>query len=248
MAEPNSTSEPGSSTSTVQTVVSLLLFVYLFGVALAMLSYTSASPIEQRLLEVMPYLKVLDIDPVHSYPSLARWHLTHFQAGDTQPVDVDFRVEITSQGEDGKEEVVTIPPPGIWPPQRLRRYQSLANVMGCVVGNEELEGLLPKAIAGSILRQAGSRRGKIRILAHDLPSMEDLDSDRPERRDPNSSAYRRVVYEAQVLVGRDSVNLLKTSAAGEVAPVERGGGRSDGATDSRVRTPKKSASPGGARP
>lgn len=229
------TSETTAPASTGQTVLSLLLFVYLFGVALAMLSYTNASPIEQRVLEVMPYLKVLDIDPVHTYPSLARWHLTHFQTGDTQPVDVDFTVEITVQHEGGPDETVTIPPPGIWPPQRLRRYQSLANVMGCVIGNEEFEGLLPKAIAGSILRQAGSRRGKIRIVAHDLASLEDLDSDRKERRDPNGSAYRRVVYEAQVLIGRDTVNLLKTSAAGEVAPVERGGKAGGTKRDSRSK-------------
>jgi hypothetical protein len=212
--------QPPASSSPVRTLISLLIFIHLFGVSLALLSYTAASPIEQRVLEILPYLKVLDIDPIHTYPSLARWHLTH-----SMPNDVDFSVEVTAVLSDGGTQTVTIPPPGLWPAQRLRRYQSLANVMGTLVENEDFESLLPKAIAGSILRQAGSKRGTIRIVAHDLPTMEDMTSSRPERRDPNNAAYRRRVYEAQVLVGKDSVNLLKTSAAGEVAPVERGGGR-----------------------
>lgn len=174
------TDEPPPSSSPVRTLVSLLIFIHLFGVSLALLSYTAASPIEQRVLEILPYLKVLDIDPIHTYPSLARWHLTH-----SMPTDVDFFVEVTAVMSDGATQTVTIPPAGIWPAQRLRRYQSLANVMGTLIENEDLESLLPKAIGGSILRQAGSKRGTIRIVAHDLPSMEDFTSatrtPRPER-------------------------------------------------------------------
>jgi hypothetical protein len=215
---------PANGSSPVRTIISLLIFIHLFGVSLAMLSYTAASPVEQRILQILPYLKALDIDPIHTYPSLARWHLTH-----SMPTDVDYAVEVTAIKSDGGSQTINIPPPGIWPAQRLRRYQSLANVMGNFVENEEYESLLPKAVAGSILRRAGSKRGTIRIIAHDLPTMEDLQSGRPERRDANSSTYRRRVYEAQVLVGDNgAVNLLKASAAGEVAPVERRGGRPDG--------------------
>jgi hypothetical protein len=210
-----------------------------------LLSYTAASPLEQRVLEILPYLKVLDIDPIHSYPSLARWHLTH-----SMPTDVDFSVEVTAALSDGTTQTVSIPPAGVWPAQRLRRYQSLANVMGSLVENEDLESLLPKAIAGSILRQAGSTRGTIQIFSHDLPGMEDMTSSRPERRDPNNAVYRRRVYSAQVLIGKDTVNLLKTSAAGEVAPVERAKGRSGAGSKGTRQDGSRTESPakdGGAK-
>ncbi len=210
------------------TLLSLLIFIHLFGVVVALVSYTSASPLEQRLLEVLPYLKTLDFDLIHNYPSLARLHLTH-----SRPTDIDYSVRIDAVMPDNSTQTFLIPPPDAWPGIRQRRYQALANVMGSLAGGDDAEAILPRAVAGSILRQAGSKRGTIWITAHDLPSMDDLTVGKSDRRDPNSSVYRSGVYEATVLVGKDSVNVMKKSATGEVAPVEPAGGK-----------PKDKAAPG----
>jgi hypothetical protein len=201
-----------------QTFLSLLLFVHFFGIAVALSSYTMASQLQQRLLEVLPYLKTFNFDLTHTYASPAKLHLTHGSA-----TDIDFSVEIIAHHADAESETIVIPPAGLLPPQRSRRYQALANVMGSLVGNEEVEAMLPKTVAGAILRQAGSKRGTIRIKAHYLATMDDLSSSKPERRDPLGPAFYSTVYEAQVLVSKDSVNLLKSAAVGEVAPVERSG-------------------------
>jgi hypothetical protein len=177
------------------------------------------------VLEVLPYLKWLDFDFTHVYPSPARLHQTH--AGED---DVDFTVQVTADLKDGQKRTATIPPADIWPAARRRRYQSLANVMGSIVTSEDkkdFETSLPKAFAASVLREHGAKHGEIVITAHNLPSMENLGSSRADRNDPNAAMYFRKAYEAKLIVTKDSVALQKPSAAFEVAPVDRNSKRSD---------------------
>ena len=215
-AAPSSVDQALNHPSTLRTLVNLGLFIHFFGVALALVSYTAASPLESRVLEVLPYLRTLDFDLIHNYASPARLQQTHGLES-----DVDFSCVVTATRPDGGSTTMTLPPADVWPAQRARRYRSLINVMGSLANNPEYDSALPKAVAGSVLTQLGAKRGEIRLRAHTLITMEDFSSPRESRRDPLSAEFYRTAYEAKVLAGKDGVSLLKNVAKGEVAPVER---------------------------
>src|SRR5262245_51297481 len=79
---------------------SLLLFIHLFAIVVAVTTYTRPSGLQVRLHALFaPYLRNLHLTPYpNSYP-FARFHLTH--GGRT---DVDFTCEIDVQTSDGKTE------------------------------------------------------------------------------------------------------------------------------------------------
>lgn len=209
--------------SEARTAASLLLFAHLFAVIVAVTTYTRPSFLQQRLHEVFdPYLRNLHLTayPV-SYP-FARYHLTH-----ALPIDVDFSCQVQFQDAAGHDQTISIPAAGLQPMVRQRRYQTLANAAGSMSddeANEDAAGILVKAIGGSILKRHGAAQGTFRLRAHYLPEIEDIAGVVPGRGVP--PANYRDVYEAQVLVDGDRVDVLKKSTTLEVAPVESGAGES----------------------
>ena len=103
---------------------------------------------------------------------------------------------------------------------RFRRYQALANTAGTLASGElgdAAMGILPKAIAGSVLRRQEATGGVIRVKALGLPDIADMATFEAVAR----AAREKVsdVYEAQVIVSPGSVELLRKSTTLEVAPV-----------------------------
>ena len=151
---------PATWSPEARTWVSLLLFVHLFAVFVAVTTYTRPSDLQEQLHEpvrALPAQPAPDAVPV-SYP-FARYYLTHAAP---RPTSIS-RAKSTSRAPSGKQRV-TIPDRRLVAAIRFRRYQALANAAGSLAqpeGNEDLAGILPKAIAGSILeatwRHAGRR-------------------------------------------------------------------------------------------
>jgi len=214
-----SASAPTWSSET-RTWVSLVLFVHLFVLVVAMTSYTRPSALQLRLHNLFaPYLRNLHLTalPV-SYP-FARLHLSH-----ATETDADFAVQVDVAGADGKNQTVTLPPDGLWPLVRFRRYQDLANATGTLASGEPgdaVTNVLPKVVGGAILREHGATGGVIRVEALGLPDPENAVSLAAIAK----AARERVtnVYEAQVIVTPSSVELLRKSTTLEVAPVEPAG-------------------------
>lgn len=202
-----------------RTWVSLLLFVHLFAVVVAVTSYTRPSILQERLHSLFePYLRNLHLTALpNSYP-FARFHLTH--AGAT---DVDFTIEIEAQRADGTTDVVALPPTPLQPLVRFRRYQALVNATGSLATGEmgdAVISILPKTIAGSVLRHENADGGVIRIRSLGLPSFDDIGSLAAMARAARENVSD--VYEAQVIVSPDSVELLRKATTLEIAPVEAG--------------------------
>jgi len=201
----------------IRSWVSLLLFVHLFAVLVAVTTYSRPSGLQVQLHDLFaPYLRNLHMTALPASYPFARFYLTH-----ALPTDVDFTCSVDLTNKDGSVETVSIPASGLWPLVRLRRYQALANAAGTLSegeANEDLASILPKAIAGSILQARGASEGTVRCRAHYLPEMEALAG--------NEAAIRtalenyRDVYQAQVFVTSTGVELLKKSTTLEVAPVE----------------------------
>jgi hypothetical protein len=82
-------------------------------------------------------------------------------------------------------------------------------------GSDELGGVLPKAVAGAIIKEAGATQGTLHCRAHFLPQLETMGTPEAAR-----APTQNDVYEAQVFVSPGGVELLKKSTTLEVAPVE----------------------------
>ncbi len=202
----------------VRSWVSLLLFMHLFAVLVAVTSYSRPSGLQEKLHTLFaPYLRNLHLTAAlpASYP-FARFYLTH-----NLSTDVDFSCDVEISNKDGSVEKVSIPASGLWPLVRFRRYQALANAAGTLSegeANEELASILPRAIAGSILQARGALEGTVRCRAHYLPEIESLAGNESTRR--AALENYRDIYQAQVFVTSSGVELLKKSTTLEVAPVE----------------------------
>lgn len=207
---------PVAWSSEVRSLVSLLLFVHLFVLFVAVTTYTRPSGLQQRLHEVFaPYLRALHLTAYPATYPFARYHLTH-----ASPTDVDFTCEVDYQTPEGPQ-TVTIPARPLWPRIRQRRYQALANATGYLTdeeADEDLGGVLPRAIAGSVLKSHGATEGTFRCRAHYLPLLEQMGEVDAGRQGPLENF--RVTYEAQVIAAGGTVELLKKSTTLEVAPIE----------------------------
>jgi hypothetical protein len=219
--------------SEARTWVSLLLFVHLLALVVAVTSYTRPSLLQLRLHELFePYLRNFHLTalPV-SYP-YARYHLTH-----ATPGDVDFLVEVDVQKADGSTKTVTIPA-GEQPLVRFRRYQALADAAGTLVSgesNDAYASLLPKTIAASVLAHEEAGGGVLRIRGQGVPELEDVANLEAVLRAARENTSN--VYEAQVIVGPVGVELLRRSTTLEVAPVE--GSRTRGGPGAGKGVPNK---------
>lgn len=198
--------------------VSLFLFIHLFCVAVALASYTAPSALQERLRTVLaPYVATLnfDLNP-NAYPT-GRFYLTH-----DLPVDVDAVIHVDAKLSDGEERSITIPEPGLWPLERRRHYQALANAASTLVENDEYQAVLPKTIAGAILRAWGATGGTVRIERHLPLQMEEVAASDSSKSNPFGATHYSTVYEARVLVSpTGQIDLIKKVAAGEVAPVDK---------------------------
>lgn len=214
---PEPPKQPQLPSESVRGFVSLLLLIHLFAVAVGLLAYTSASPLERRMVRTMsPYLRTLNFDLTHVYPAVARLHLTH-----AAPTDVDFTITGTARLPDGKTVDWKLPRSGLIPAIRSQRDQYLANTVGGLTDreSEELEAILPRAMAAAELRRSNARSGSIKVTAHYLPELEDLGGTDASRRNPDDPSYFRDVYDADALLGPGGIDLLKKAAKGEVAPL-----------------------------
>ena len=199
-------------------MVSLLLFIHLFSVLVALASYTAPSTLQERLRTLLaPYLATLNFDLNPNAYSTGRFYLTH-----DLPVDVDAVIRIDATLPDGQQRSITIPEPGLSPPERRRHYQALANAANTLVENDDYQAILPKSIAGAILRSWGATGGTVLIQRHLPLQLEEAQSGDSTRSNPFGPKHYSTVYEAKVLISPNGqVDLAKKVAAGEVAPVDK---------------------------
>jgi hypothetical protein len=148
-----------------RSIVSLLLFVHLFAVGLAMLTgnVTSNSAlllnIKARTPGLDTYLWQLWLD--HGYD----YHFISFMPmfDETASVDWDNRLEATLNYADDRQERIDLPEAGIWPSDRRHRLQQLAKFLmtysqwpeGPQVGEAEINyrHLVGRSVGGALLRE-----------------------------------------------------------------------------------------------
>jgi len=210
----------------VRTVASLLLFVHLFALAIAITSRattvnTEFGPAGSELLArmrdvpvLMQYLQLLELD--ESYNNA--WT----QGG---PLDSGHTIEVDLEFADPGADALTIriPEDRLWPPMRNGRHRSLALTATALVGSDERENILPQAIAEKLIVEHGATGGTIRLRRHFPQSPTEAASLDEAVSDPLNDRYYETVYEARILVSDGDVSLLKSESPGTSAPAATGG-------------------------
>lgn len=218
--QPSATPAPPTPPNeSVRGIVSFLLFLHLFALAVAISSHWSASPLELALRNVpglRPYTQLLALDQ----PYVELYHLTY-----GMPIDTDHALIAELRMPDRSTLTVSVPPDGVWPAERYARYARLATGVAEYAENEAAASLLPQAVAAHLLARHGATGGVIRCRRHYLQSPESVQSPRPVDHDPYNDAWYSVEYEAQILVSGGQVQLLKTESARDVAPAADSSGK-----------------------
>ena len=124
-----------------------------------------------------------------------------------QPDDADHLVEVrpTSGGDAGK----TIRLPGPAGGERGARWRRLARAIATAVDDPDRDGLLPTAVGRGLFDELGSQDVGLRVLRQPLP----------DRAAPAAAAEPEEAYAARVRVVGGEVQLLKSEARGDVAPL-----------------------------
>ncbi|MFV2069455.1 MAG: hypothetical protein ACC645_21025 [Pirellulales bacterium] len=203
----------------LRTLVSFLLFFHLFALSVAVAANARpVSRLRNSLLQipgVRAYLDLLNMDLAYNF------HLTHATELDT---DHFVEIELDWNGKtDPKARRIVLPEPGMRPGIRKRRFRNLARVMAAVVGEDDVESLLPHAVARGLLASNGIDQGhhRFRCRRHFLLQAKDVQSIDPAAHDPFHSSRYGTAYEADLIVSQGELSIIKAAGAAETAPAER---------------------------
>ena len=228
--DPNDSETPSLAqkpTQGVQTAVSLLLFLHLAALAVGVASNTlPLSCLRNKLgdVPVRHYLAALNMDLGYNY------HLTpEFERDANDPFALyhyieDVEVELDWQGQPNPEaRRIVLPAADTWPGIRHRRYRNLARFIGQQIGDEDYEGVLPHALAVSLLADRGIAEGthRIRSRRQFLIEREGAGLIDPAESDPSHPSRFTTAYEANLVFFQGTLSLIKAVAAGQAAPVRK---------------------------
>jgi hypothetical protein len=221
-AEP--ASPPGIPSEGVRTVVSLLLFIHIFVVWLAIMT-SSESGGPQLLRDIKEtgldsYLTQFWLDRGYDY------YLMNDQ-------NWDFRLEATVNYADGhSDSPVLLPEANLWPRERRERYQELAGLVAQNIARAagpdareidvERKSLLPKSIGGSLLRQhPGAESVSLKCIFHRGISREELRSENPKDNDPFNPQFFTTTSDMSIVMDHDEPTVFENLTPLEVSPVRR---------------------------
>jgi len=210
------------NSATARSIVSLLLCIHLFCVAIVLASNFRRSPLQSRLVSIFaPYTKLLHFDPEFTpyYLTLGRnidddtWLVMDLYPSADLPVS-----------QQQIAETMQLPAAGSnWLENRRRGFQ-LAKLLAASADsqseNDDVTSEIARAVGGWAIRESGNGRAVVRCLrkysqSYDLSL---LNPGFPPDR-PTDAAYDTTVYEADVWIDEDKqVQVQKRASRAEVAP------------------------------
>jgi hypothetical protein len=191
---------------TVRSVISYLLFLHFFILAVGIKSNTSSSGLDQDLRNkvpgVKPYLQLLGMDLSYMF------HLTYYN-GRQNLQDTDYVIEADVPQSDGTTRQIVVQSASSLPPIRDYRYRRLAFTAANAAesGNDSLSSLLPQAVARRLMLENHCRQVTIRVRRRLLQNLmlpdEDPQAAVERSRSPDDPAYFANVYEARAFLTSD---------------------------------------------
>jgi hypothetical protein len=213
------------SQAMLRSIVSLVLCIHLFCIAVVLASNFRRSPLQSRLVSIFaPYTKLLDFDPEFTpyYYTLGRisdddtWLVIDLYPSADQPVTQQQVAKTMRLPEAGSS----------WLDERRRGFR-LAKLLAARADPESeddnITGEIARSVGGWAMRQTGNKRAVVRCMRRmnqplDLAALNPgFPADRPT--DP---AYDATVYAADVWIDEDQqVQMQKRASRAEVAPRQR---------------------------
>jgi hypothetical protein len=203
----------GYPSSTVRSIASLVLFIHLFCLFVALTSNYYLSPLQIALLNaVAPYVQLVKLKPTAPY------HLTDStELGD----DHFIEVEVVAGSQTG--QIIRFPEGNVGASPAGRRAEIFASTIAATayLGAEPNTAALSKA-AGARVLDAGDNDEVIVRIKRFQPQQRVLDSTNPATpADPTAPEYVGATYQARVWRDRmGQVQLLKIEESKVVAPLE----------------------------
>ena len=211
------------SSGGLRTAISLLLVVHLLALFVAVVSNAGPpSPLRQALRNVpgaVTYLQALHMDLGYDY------HQTY---DDQLDYDHFAQIEVGASSTNGDDAVVIeLPTASLRPGIRQRRYLNLTRSIASRASREEIAGLLPLAVARTMLAEKGidSDKHRFRCRFHAVLAPEDFESPNAEDKDPHHPSLYETIYEADLFFAGGELQLIKTAGRRETAPVRQSGRR-----------------------
>jgi hypothetical protein len=203
-------------------VLSVLIFIHFFCVAVVLSSNLRRSALQSRLVSLFAcYTQLLDFDPA----------FTPYYYTFGRDVDGDARlvIELYADGnlkasEQPLLKTVTLPEGGTnWLGDR-RRYFAIGRIIAVNSQPEnefdDLSAAIAKGVGGRVMRERGAKRAVLRCVQR-LTQPLDLSQLNPgfPRDNPADPAYDVMPYEADVWIDEDNeVQATKRVSRAEVAP------------------------------
>lgn len=222
MASAKPSSHEEGEQSAIRSVISLLLFIHLFCVAVVLSSNFRRSRLQNDLVRVFSvYTGLLNFDPDFTpyYYTLGR------NLDDDTWLAVDLYADANQNvASQPLLDTVRLPQGGTnWFGER-RRYFRLAQFLAANADpeseNDDITGEIARSVGGRILRESKAGRAVVRCVRRfSQPfNLAALNPGFPPDR-PKDSAYEQVIYEADVWIDEDNqVQVLKRASRAEVAP------------------------------
>ena len=205
-----------------RTTITLLLFIYLVGLAIAIFSnprdglYSTLQFKLRRTPGVIALLHLLWLDNGYDY--------VHFTGAfnDTNEFialqGTDYQVVVDLEWADGRTARRVFPDVGRWPPVRYQRYKNLCRVMASVVGDSERESVLPALMCEWLLRETGAHKATLDIRNHLPQGRNQAGALEASVRDPLDERYYRSLFRGVAQRSEGKFIFLKLQAVGDSVP------------------------------
>jgi hypothetical protein len=218
----SATSTSDGSPDLLRSVLSVLIFVHLFCVAVVLSSNLGRSELQNRLVGIFAiYTQLLNFDP-----DFTPYYYTFGRDVDNDArlvVDLyaDADLPVTAQP---LVKSVTLPDGGTnWLGDR-RRYFALGRNVAFNAQpeqeNDDRTGEIARAVGARVMRENGAKRAVVRCIQRLSQPLDlaDLNPGFP-RDNPLAPEYELMPYEADVWIDEDNqVQLIKRASRAEVAP------------------------------
>jgi hypothetical protein len=207
---------PGNTPA--QQVVTFLLIVHLICIAVALASYTRRSALQSRMLNLFAvYTRTLDLDPY-----VAPYHISQYDAlSGVNPQDDELFLAFETTTDDGETQTYNFSDFGLSTPDSQRRFRAYATEMYYGINSEDPEApaFFARIAGGFALRRMETDTGVLRLMRHmSQPRLlEELQPGFPP--DPSAAKYVVPLYEADILLDNEEVQVIKREPRTQVAPV-----------------------------
>lgn len=234
--EADASSTAGMPEEWVRAVLSIVIFIHLFCVAIAVAANYGRSALEANLLRILaPYSETFFLDLAFTQYQLTDGFPDHDDFLEIQPTTETFQ----PQGDPVR------PDRGFRGSLALRRYQALARRAGQMGGEEGTDGFLGqivRGVGGGMLKEQGWTHCIVRVRRRATRVMDPLRQQAAEN--PDDPSYYSTVYEANVWLDGNEVLLSKREASSQSAPASGSPPRPSATTPAAPATP----APMGGRP